>query len=106
MKAAYGIQQTPEGTGSGLKVYKSGKKAINERINERQLMVSKLSNDLKVSTYELQMLKGEEDVANIFQTAEVLEDILQVVTGVRKKYPFGYKKPKESNTFKARAVSI
>ena len=53
------------GASSGLKLYKSGKRAINERINETKLLDSNLSNDLKVSTYELQMLKGEDEYEHI-----------------------------------------
>ena len=45
-------EQKPPIVGS-VRPYKSSKRAINERVNESRLMESNLSNDLKVSTYEL-----------------------------------------------------
>ena len=57
--------------------------------HENLLLQSDISNDLKASTYALQLSKpNEKDLEPIRQTALVLEDILRVVTGDLEEYPY------------------
>ena len=63
------------------------------RLNENLLLQSDLSADLKAATYEYQLsMTDERDTEPIRQTALVLEDMLQVLSGDLPRYPYGPKK--------------
>ena len=57
--------------------------------HENVLLQSDLSNDLKASTYALQLAKTDDrELEPIRQTALILEDMLRVVTGDLSEYPY------------------
>lgn len=67
---------------------KTTKKRQQQEINELHLMKMDLSKGLKVACYDLQQIRPLEDADMIRETAQVLEDMLQAVTGDTSGYKY------------------
>jgi hypothetical protein len=66
----------------------NSKRRRENDVNELLLMKVDWSSDLKLACYDLQNIRPASDGEVIHETAQVLEDILQTVCGVKPTYPF------------------